>query len=128
VAALYYIIQNGVRWTGMPAWKAEHSPEDTWRLVTFIRKTPTLTDGDMVQVTRRGGSEARPPAGWRGIPRSGRRPGRAQKGSSRMIVSMAVRSFPAAMMMPPSRGIFRPDTRKLPAAYYLFRNATCAFM
>ena len=46
--ALYHIIQNGVRWTGMPAWKAEHSPEDTWRLVTFIRKTPTLTDGDMV--------------------------------------------------------------------------------
>ena len=24
--ALFYIIQNGVRWTGMPAWKGEHSP------------------------------------------------------------------------------------------------------
>ena len=45
--ALFYIIQNGVRWTGMPAWKAEHSPEDTWRLVAFIRKAPTLTEADM---------------------------------------------------------------------------------
>jgi mono/diheme cytochrome c family protein len=45
--ALFYIIQNGVRWTGMPAWKGEHSPEDTWKLVAFIRKTPTLTDADL---------------------------------------------------------------------------------
>jgi mono/diheme cytochrome c family protein len=40
--ALFYIIQNGVRWTGMPAWKQEHSSEDTWRLVALIRKMPTL--------------------------------------------------------------------------------------
>ena len=45
--ALFYIIQNGIRWTGMPAWKEEHSPEDTWKLVAFIRKAPTLTEADM---------------------------------------------------------------------------------
>ena len=45
--ALFYIIQNGVRWTGMPAWKQEHSAEDTWKLVSFIRKTPTLTEADL---------------------------------------------------------------------------------
>jgi mono/diheme cytochrome c family protein len=45
--ALFYIIQNGVRWTGMPAWKNEHSPEDTWGLVAFIRKAPTLLEADM---------------------------------------------------------------------------------
>jgi mono/diheme cytochrome c family protein len=45
--ALFYIIQNGVRWTGMPAWKDEHSPEDTWKLVAFIRKAPTLAEADM---------------------------------------------------------------------------------
>jgi len=45
--ALFYIIQNGVRWTGMPAWKAEHSSEDTWKLVSFIRKAPTLTAADL---------------------------------------------------------------------------------
>jgi hypothetical protein len=45
--ALYCIVQNGVRWTGMPAWKDEHSPEETWRLVSLIRKMPTLKESDM---------------------------------------------------------------------------------
>jgi cytochrome c len=45
--ALFYIIQNGIRWTGMPAWKAEHSPEDTWKLVALVRKAPTLTKADL---------------------------------------------------------------------------------
>ena len=45
--ALFAIIQNGVRWTGMPAWKREHSPDDTWKLVSFIRKVPSLTSQDL---------------------------------------------------------------------------------
>jgi mono/diheme cytochrome c family protein len=45
--ALFYIIQNGIRWTGMPAWKEEHSPEQTWQLVAFIRKAPTFTEADL---------------------------------------------------------------------------------
>jgi mono/diheme cytochrome c family protein len=44
---LFYIIQNGVRWTGMPAWKDEHTAEDSWRLVSFIRAIPTLTASDL---------------------------------------------------------------------------------
>ena len=31
----------------MPAWKNEHSPEDTWKLVALIRKAPTLAEADM---------------------------------------------------------------------------------
>lgn len=43
---LYYIIQNGVRLTGMPAWGSggEHDAEENWRLVHFIRHLPKLTD------------------------------------------------------------------------------------
>jgi len=44
---LFYIIQNGVRWTGMPAWKDEHSAEDSWRLVSLIRAMPNLTPADL---------------------------------------------------------------------------------
>jgi mono/diheme cytochrome c family protein len=44
---LFCIIQNGVRWTGMPAWKHDHSTEETWRLVSFIRALPTLTRTDL---------------------------------------------------------------------------------
>lgn len=44
---LFYIITNGVRFTGMPAWGDEHSPEETWQLVSFIRKLPTMTPAEL---------------------------------------------------------------------------------
>jgi mono/diheme cytochrome c family protein len=41
---LYYIIQNGVRLTGMPAWGLERDDDlDTWRLVIFLRHLRELT-------------------------------------------------------------------------------------
>ncbi|HEY7388367.1 MAG TPA: c-type cytochrome, partial [Bryobacteraceae bacterium] len=42
---LFYIIQNGIRLTGMPAWSggSEHDAEDSWKLVRFIRHLPALT-------------------------------------------------------------------------------------
>jgi mono/diheme cytochrome c family protein len=67
--ALFHIIQNGIRWTGMPAWRNEHSPEETWKLVAFLRKAPTLTEADLLrdepvatsgQKPAEGHSEARP--------------------------------------------------------------------
>jgi mono/diheme cytochrome c family protein len=46
---LFYIIENGVRLTGMPAWATgsqagEHS---SWHLVHFIRELPRLTPEDL---------------------------------------------------------------------------------
>lgn len=42
---LFYIIQNGVRLTGMPSWGsgAGHDEQDSWKLVRFIRHLPKLT-------------------------------------------------------------------------------------
>ncbi|HZR25179.1 MAG TPA: c-type cytochrome [Vicinamibacterales bacterium] len=40
--ALFAIIQNGVRWTGMPAFRSEHSADETWRLVSFVRHVPDI--------------------------------------------------------------------------------------
>ncbi len=37
---LFWIIQNGVRLTGMPAWKNMLSESDSWKLVHFIRELP----------------------------------------------------------------------------------------
>jgi plastocyanin len=45
--ALFAIIQNGVSWTGMPAFRQEHTAEETWKLVAFIRRVPTLKPEDM---------------------------------------------------------------------------------
>jgi mono/diheme cytochrome c family protein len=39
---MFWIIQNGVRLTGMASWKGEISPEDTWKLVIFIHQLPKL--------------------------------------------------------------------------------------
>jgi mono/diheme cytochrome c family protein len=45
---IYYIIENGVRFTGMPAWGAGGANDhDTWHLVLFIRHLPKLTDADL---------------------------------------------------------------------------------
>jgi mono/diheme cytochrome c family protein len=46
---LFYIIENGVRLTGMPAWGSgsEHDTNDNWRLVHFIRHLPQLTQAEM---------------------------------------------------------------------------------
>jgi len=42
-----YIIENGVRLTGMPAWGSEHGEESNWNLVRFIRHLPKLTDAEI---------------------------------------------------------------------------------
>jgi mono/diheme cytochrome c family protein len=39
-AELFWIIQNGVRLTGMPAWRSSISAEDTWKLARFIHSLP----------------------------------------------------------------------------------------
>jgi mono/diheme cytochrome c family protein len=57
---LYYIIHNGVRWTGMPAWGGPGEDEDTWKLVLFIRHLPQLTEQevkDMAQFNPRSPAE-----------------------------------------------------------------------
>ena len=42
---LFYIIQNGIRLTGMPAWGngSAQDEEDSWKLVHFIRHLPQIT-------------------------------------------------------------------------------------
>jgi mono/diheme cytochrome c family protein len=49
---LFYIIENGVRLTGMPAW-GDGTPESetsTWHLVHFIRKLPKLTPDEVARM------------------------------------------------------------------------------
>ncbi len=50
---LFYVIQNGVRLTGMPAWGgSDHDAEDSWKLVHFIRHLPALTTEERVQMEK----------------------------------------------------------------------------
>ena len=60
---LYYIIQNGIRLTGMSAWGSEHegaNGDDSWKLVLFIRHLPELTpeeEKDMEQYNPQSAAE-----------------------------------------------------------------------
>src|SRR5215216_1159781 len=49
---LFYIIENGVRLTGMPAWSTgtEEGTAATWHLVHFIRELPRLTPEQIEQM------------------------------------------------------------------------------
>lgn len=46
---LFWIIENGVRFTGMPAWSAGTKESETasWHLVHFIRRLPKLTPEEL---------------------------------------------------------------------------------
>jgi mono/diheme cytochrome c family protein len=46
---LFYIIEHGVRFTGMPGWSTgtESGENATWHLVYFIRQLSKLTDEDL---------------------------------------------------------------------------------
>jgi mono/diheme cytochrome c family protein len=49
---LFYIIENGIRLTGMPAWGSgsDKDRQDTWKLVRFIRRLPALTAAELEQM------------------------------------------------------------------------------
>ncbi|MFZ0592225.1 MAG: c-type cytochrome [Bryobacteraceae bacterium] len=49
---LFYIIQNGIRLSGMPAWGADHSAEDSWKLVRFIRHLPNLSPSELEEMEK----------------------------------------------------------------------------
>lgn len=47
---IYYIIHNGIRLTGMPAWGGPGKDDDSWELVLFIRHLPQMTPQEMKQM------------------------------------------------------------------------------
>lgn len=38
--SLFWIIKNGIKMTGMPAWGATHSDKELWDIVAFLKKLP----------------------------------------------------------------------------------------
>jgi hypothetical protein len=42
---LFYILRNGIRFTGMPGWGGED--DENWKLVHFIRRLPQLSQKEL---------------------------------------------------------------------------------
>lgn len=49
---LFWIIENGVRFTGMPAFSSRGAENDSWKLVDFIRHLPKLTTDEKMEMER----------------------------------------------------------------------------
>jgi mono/diheme cytochrome c family protein len=52
---IFWIIENGVRLTGMPAFGGPGEPgnkEDSWKLVHFIRHLPSLTAAERIEMEK----------------------------------------------------------------------------
>src|SRR5271156_1444456 len=49
---LFWTIENGVRFTGMPSFAPPHVSQDDWKLVLFIRHLPQLTMEERVKMER----------------------------------------------------------------------------
>jgi mono/diheme cytochrome c family protein len=49
---LYWIIENGVRFTGMPSFSNHTAAGDSWKLVLFIRHLPQLTAEERLEMRR----------------------------------------------------------------------------
>jgi cytochrome c553 len=39
---LFWIVKNGIKYTGMPAWVAEQRDDEVWAVVAFLRRLPSL--------------------------------------------------------------------------------------
>jgi mono/diheme cytochrome c family protein len=49
---LFWIIENGVRFTGMPSFSTHGEQEDSWKLVLFIRHLPKLAPDERREMER----------------------------------------------------------------------------
>ena len=42
-AELFWVVKNGVKMTGMPAWGPTHNDQKLWEIVAFLEKLPHMT-------------------------------------------------------------------------------------
>ena len=47
---LFWIISNGIRATGMPAFSPTHKEDEIWKIVSFVRRLPKLTDDEVAKL------------------------------------------------------------------------------
>lgn len=54
-AELYWIIEHGLRMTGMPAFGPSHKPEVIWSLVAFLRELPKISPQQYTEMVQAAG-------------------------------------------------------------------------
>jgi len=59
---LFWIIKNGIKYTGMPAWSAQQRDDEVWALTAFLRRLPSL-DAAQYRNLALGGLQVPPQSG-----------------------------------------------------------------
>jgi len=54
---LFWIVDEGIRMSGMPAFGPTHKENEIWQIVAFLRHLPEITDEEKAQLKREGGEE-----------------------------------------------------------------------
>ncbi len=62
-AEIYWVVRNGIKMTGMPAWQFRLAEADLWAVVAFVEKLPELSPRDYDELT-----EARAPPPHKEMP------------------------------------------------------------
>jgi mono/diheme cytochrome c family protein len=57
---LHWIIENGIRYTGMPAWKDVLSSDEMWKIVRYLRRLPPKGSVGIPEVYRKGAAKHSP--------------------------------------------------------------------
>jgi cytochrome c553 len=138
---LFWIVKNGFKFTGMPAWVAQEREDEVWAVVAFLEALPNMEPrdyrraamGNAAPLNRTGGELAKYGAGTEAIsqcarchgvdnepPTSNRVPKLA--GQSRAYLEMTLRYFAAGLrqsgiMQPAAAALTEADAAEL-ARYY----------
>lgn len=51
---LFYVVRHGVKFTGMPAWPAEHRDDEVWAVVAFLLALPDMEPAEYESLTATG--------------------------------------------------------------------------
>jgi cytochrome c553 len=51
-AELFWIVRNGLKYTGMPAWPAYERPDEVWPVVAFLKRYKEISPAEYQRLTR----------------------------------------------------------------------------
>lgn len=52
ISEIYWVIEHGIRHTGMPAYGETHSPDEIWGLAAFVEQLETMTPEEYARQTK----------------------------------------------------------------------------
>jgi cytochrome c553 len=107
---LFFIVQNGVRYTGMPAWPVEGRPDEVWAMVAFLEAMPRMTPAAYVALVRGGLDDAQ--RAW--PPPSSASPAPAAAGGAMSIAPFVAATAPRPYLPGDPQGVTSAAATALP--------------